>query len=102
MARYIIRRLLWAVVLLLIVSFVTFGIFYLLPTADPAVLRAGRSPNPGLIAHIRHSLGLDKPFIVQYWVYIKSVILHFNFGFSYQFEEPVKTLIFNRLPATIS
>src|SRR5947209_1196036 len=102
MVRYIIRRLLWVIVLLIIVSFVTFVIFYVFPSADPAVLRAGRSPNPALIAHIRHVLGLDKPFYVQYWDYIKAVVLHFNFGYSYQFSQPVKSLIFNRLPATIS
>ena len=67
MGRYIIRRLLWAVVVLIIVSAVTFIIFYALPSADPAVLRAGRSPNPALIAHIRHVLGLDRPIYVQYW-----------------------------------
>ena len=102
MLRYIIRRLLWVIVLLIIVSFVTFGIFYLLPSGDPAVLRAGRSPNPQLIAEIRHSLGLDKPFIVQYWLYMKAVVLHFNLGYSYQFSTSVRGLIFNRLPATIS
>jgi len=102
MVRYIIRRLLWVIVLLIVVSFVTFVIFYLLPSADPAVLRAGRAPNPALIQHIRHVLGLDKPFYVQYWRYIKGVIFHFNFGTSYQFSQPVKKLIFNRLPATIS
>jgi peptide/nickel transport system permease protein len=102
MARYIIRRLLWAIVLLLIVSAVTFVIFYLLPSADPAALRAGKSPNPALIAHIRHTLGLDRPVYTQYWLYIKGIVLHFNFGYSYQFSVPVKTLIFNRLPATIS
>ena len=42
MVRYIIRRLLWVIVLLIIISFVTFGIFYLLPSANPAALRAGR------------------------------------------------------------
>jgi peptide/nickel transport system permease protein len=102
MIRYIIRRLLWVIVLLLVVSFVTFVIFYLFPSADPAVLRAGKSPNVALIKQIRHTLGLDKPFYVQYWRYIKNVILHFNFGYSYQFGQPVKSLIFNRLPATIS
>jgi peptide/nickel transport system permease protein len=101
MGRYIIRRLLWAIVLLLIVSAVTFVIFYLLPSADPAALRAGKSPNPALIAHIRHTLGLDRPVYTQYWLYIKGIVLHFNFGYSYQFSVPVKTLIFNRLPATI-
>ncbi len=102
MIRYIIRRLLWVIVLLLVVSFVTFVIFYLLPSANPAVLRAGRSPSPALIAHIRHSLGLDKPFYVQYWRYLKGIVLHFNFGYSYQFSQPVRTMIFQRLPATIS
>jgi peptide/nickel transport system permease protein len=46
MGRYIIRRLLWVVFLLLIVSAVTFVIFYALPSGDPAALRAGRSPTP--------------------------------------------------------
>jgi peptide/nickel transport system permease protein len=102
MGRYIIRRLLWVIVLLVIVSAVTFVIFYALPSADPAVLRAGRSPNPALIAHIRHVLGLDQPIYVQYWRYIKNIVLHFNFGYSYQFSIPVTRLIFDRLPATIS
>ncbi len=102
MGRYIIRRLLWVVLLLIVVSMVTFLIFYLLPSADPAVLRAGRSPNPQLIANIRHSLGLDKPFYVQYWLYMKAIVLHFNFGYSYQNSEAVRTEIFQRLPATIS
>jgi peptide/nickel transport system permease protein len=102
MGRYIIRRLLWVIVLLIVVSAVTFIVFYVLPSADPAVLRAGRSPNPALIASIRHSLGLDKPIYVQYWRYMKGVVLHFNFGYSYQFSQPVRTMIFQRLPATIS
>ena len=91
MVRYIIRRLLWVIVLLIVVSAVTFLIFYLLPSADPAVLRAGRSPNPALIAHIRHTLGLDKPIYVQYWRYMKGVVLHFDFGYSYQYQTSVKS-----------
>jgi peptide/nickel transport system permease protein len=102
MVRYIIRRLLWVIVLLVVVSAVTFVIFYLFPSADPAVLRAGRSPNPALIAAIRKSLGLDRPVYVQYWDYLKGIVLHFNFGYSYQFSQPVRTMIFQRLPATIS
>ena len=102
MVRYVIRRLLWVIVLLIIVSMVTFLIFYLLPSANPAVLRVGHAPNPILIAAITRRWGLDKPFYVQYWVFIKAIVLHFNLGYSYQFGQPVKTLIFNRLPATIS
>ena len=50
MARYIVRRLLWAVVLLVLVSAVVFIIFYVFPSADPAQLRAGRQANQDQIA----------------------------------------------------
>jgi peptide/nickel transport system permease protein len=90
------------VVLLLLVSFITFVIFYLFPSADPAQLRAGRQPNPQLVEQIRHQLNLDKPFYVQYWLYMKQLVLHFNFGRSYQNNIQVKQQIFDRLPATIS
>jgi peptide/nickel transport system permease protein len=99
---YIVRRTLWGLALLLIVSFLTFAIFYLFPSADPAALRAGRSATPQLIAEIRHQLGLDKAFYVQYWLYIKGIVTHFDLGFSYQNNEPVRTQIVSRLPATIS
>ncbi len=102
MIRYIIRRVLWVIVLLFVVSFVTFVIFYLFPSADPAVLRAGRQPSPQLIAAVRHQFGLDKPWYVQYVDYMKALILHFNFGYSYQNNIAVRTQIFSRLPATIS
>ena len=102
MIRYILRRLLWVIFLLFAVSFVTFVIFYLLPSADPAVLRAGRQANPGLVASIRHQLGLDQPWYVQYGRYMKNLIFHFDFGFSYQNGVPVRQLIFSRLPASIS
>ena len=62
MVRYIIRRLLWVVVLLIAVSFLTFIIFYTLPSADPAQLRAGRQPNPELVEQIRENLGLNDPW----------------------------------------
>ena len=102
MIRYILRRLLWVVFLLFAVSFITFVIFYLLPSADPAALRAGRQPNPALVAAIRHQLGLDQPWYVQYGRYMKNLIFHFDFGFSYQNGVPVRQLIFSRLPASIS
>jgi len=102
MIRYILRRLLWVVFLLFAVSFITFVIFYLLPSADPAALRAGRQPNPALVASIRHQLGLDQPWYVQYGRYMKNLIFHFDFGFSYQNGVPVRQLIFSRLPASIS
>ena len=101
MFRYIVRRVLWGIAMLIIVSAVVFLIFYVLPTADPAVLRAGRNAGTAQIAQIRHSLGLDQPIYQQYFNYMKQVFLHFNFGYSYQYNVPVRQLIFNRLPATI-
>lgn len=102
MTKYIIRRLLWVIVLLFLVSLLTFVIFYLLPSSDPALLRAGHQPNPALVAQIRHNLGLDKPWYHQYYLYMKGLVLHFDFGFSFQNNIPVRTTIFARLPATIS
>ncbi len=102
MARYIIRRLLWGVLLLIVVSALLFVLFRVLPTADPAKLRAGRTQNPKIITEIRHDLGLDKSTISQFWLYMKGIFLHFDFGFSYYSTAPVKELIQNRLPATVS
>jgi peptide/nickel transport system permease protein len=100
--RYIIRRLLWVIVLLLLVSFITFIIFYIFPSADPASLRAGKSSNPELLAKIRADLGLDQPWYTQYFEYMKNLITGFDFGFSYRNNVPVRELMFDRLPATIS
>jgi peptide/nickel transport system permease protein len=102
MLTYIIRRLLWVIVLLFLVSLITFVIIYLLPSADPALLRAGRQPNPDLVEQIRHNLGLDKPWYHQYYEYMRQLVLHFDFGHSYQNNIAVKEQIFNRLPATAS
>jgi peptide/nickel transport system permease protein len=102
MVRYIIRRVIWMFVLLALVSALTFVIFYVLPTGDPAAVRAGRLATPELIARIRHDLGLDDPLYVQYWTYMKAVVLHFDFGFSYVTGQSVRDSIVSRLPATIS
>jgi peptide/nickel transport system permease protein len=102
MTRYIIRRLLWGVLMLMAVSALTFVLFRILPTADPAKLRAGRLQSPKIIAEIRHDLGLDKSLLTQFWLYMKGIFLHFDLGYSYYSNAPVKELIFNRLPATVS
>jgi peptide/nickel transport system permease protein len=102
MRRYVVRRVLSGILLLFIVSAVAFIIFYAFPSADPAVLRAGRGANEAQIERIRESLGLDEPIFVQYWIYMKNIILHGDFGYSYQFNTPVLELIKDRLPATIS
>jgi peptide/nickel transport system permease protein len=102
MAAFVIRRLLWSALLLLIISFITYVVFVVLPSADPALLRAGRNPTPELVASIRETLGLDKPWYVQYAIYVKNLVLHFDFGYSYQNNVAVKDTLFDRLPATVS
>jgi peptide/nickel transport system permease protein len=99
---YIIRRVLWAILLLLVVSFLTFVIFDVFPSADPAALRAGRNATPALVHQIRVNLGLDKPFYTQYWIYLKGLVEHFDLGYSYYNSESVRSEIFSRLPATVS
>ena len=101
MGRYIIRRVAWGVVLLLAVIMITFVLFYLLPNVNPAVLRAGRTPSPQVIKNIAHDLGTDRPVYTQFWLYLKN-LLHGNLGFSYYSDVSVKSLLVDRLPATIS
>jgi peptide/nickel transport system permease protein len=105
LARYIVRRTLWGVALLFIVSAVIFTIFYVLPSADPAALRAGRHASPHQVDLIRHALGLDDPVFVQYLHYVRDVFTPFGkgpfyFGYSFQSGTDVRGLIFDRLPAT--
>jgi peptide/nickel transport system permease protein len=100
MIPFIIRRLLWMVVLLLVISFLTYVIFYTLPAADPAALRAGRQPSPELLKSIRETLGLDKPWYVQYGKYLDRLVFHFDFGYSFQNNISVKQQIFERLPVS--
>jgi peptide/nickel transport system permease protein len=101
MAAYIVRRLLWTVLLLLVITAITFLIFYVLPSGDPAKLRAGRSPTPETLAAIRNQLGLDRSLPVQYFDYVKKLVLHFDFGNSYTNNQSVRSLVFDRLPNTI-
>jgi len=101
MGPYIIRRLLYMIVVLLFVVAITFVIFFVMPTADPAALRAGRSPTPETLAAIREQLGLDKPLPEQFWLYLKALVLHFDFGNSFVNNVDVRSLIFDRLPNTL-
>jgi peptide/nickel transport system permease protein len=102
MTGYIVRRMLWGVLLLISVIALTFLIFYLLPSTDPAVLRAGRNARPEVIAAIRRDLGLNHSIVVQFWNYLKGVVLHLNLGYSFYYNDPVGGLIADRLPATLS
>jgi len=99
---YVARRLGWVIVLLLLVSGITFIVFYTLPTTDPAILRAGRGATPERIQEIRSALRLDEAWYAQFWHFLKQLVLHFDLGYSYQTNTPVRDQIADRLPATIS
>lgn len=101
MGTYIIRRLLWTVLLLFLISVITFVIFNILPSADPALLRAGKNPTPEGIAAIRQQLGTDRPKIDQFGSYLSDLVFHFNFGRSYINDVDVKATILDRLPNTL-
>jgi len=101
MGAYIVRRLLWTLLLLFVVSGLIFLIFYVLPSADPARLRAGRQPTVEAVEAIRDQLGLDDPLYVQYGRYMADVFLRFDFGTSFTNDADVRELIFDRLPASL-
>jgi peptide/nickel transport system permease protein len=98
MTAYIIRRLLWMVLVLFGVAAITFVIAFLVP-GDPARLYAGTNASPQAIKIIHHQLGLDRPLWTQFGDYMWRV-LHLDFGFSYRFQTPVLPAILQRFPAT--
>jgi peptide/nickel transport system permease protein len=102
LAAYILRRVLWGLVLLALVSALTFVIFYVLPSADPAQLRAGRGASPETLAQIRDSLGLDESLPAQYWTFLTNLVLHGDLGYSYFSSASVGSLLLDRLPATLA
>src|SRR5215207_9626363 len=102
MAAYITRRIAGMFLLLILVSAVTFVIFNVFPSADPATLRAGRQPSPEVIESIREDLGLDRPVIVQFGDYIWRIFAYQDFGRSYVANVEVLDRIKENLPATIS
>ena len=99
MGKYIVRRLLWMVVVLFFVSLITFLLAFAVP-GDPAKSIAGTHATPEILAKIRHNLGLDLPIYKQYGLYLWH-LLHGDMGYSYMTYLPVRTAILQRFPATV-
>lgn len=99
MAIYLVQRLFQAVLILLGVSLITFLLLYALP-ADPARQIAGRSATAQTVQNVRKQLGLDQPFIVQYWRYLAGLVQG-DLGRSYLQKTQVSVLVAARLPATL-
>jgi peptide/nickel transport system permease protein len=115
MGRYVIRRLLWTVLVVLVVTLVTFVIFYVMPPGDPAVRFAGKQPTPELIAEARRQLGLDKSLPEQYLLFLKRLAVGDSecpagitgcgwpgLGVSYDSRTAVRQEIIDRAPRTLS
>ena len=100
MFRYILKRILWLIPILLGVTFIVFTIMYLSP-GDPAISILGENAHPDAIAALRAEMGLDRPFLVQFLNYVYDVFVRFDFGRSYISNRVVLTEILSRLPNTI-
>ncbi|WP_328916366.1 MULTISPECIES: ABC transporter permease [unclassified Streptomyces] len=122
MTAYFIRRVFAAVVLLLVVSAITFAIFFLVPrlggqtTTQLATQYVGKDANPASVAAIKKNLGFDLPLYEQYWHFLKALFVgaHYNFGpdpvqchapcFGYSFKSHVEVWpqLKSRIPVTFS
>ena len=102
MIRYLVSRIAQAAVVLFCTSLATFLIFSLLPSGDPAIVRAGRRASPEILAHVRVELGLNRSLPMQYWIFLRNLVGHLNLGYSYQDDEAVRSLIASHLVPTMS
>jgi peptide/nickel transport system permease protein len=100
MYKFLARRLLATIPVLAIVAVLVFLMLRLTP-GDPAAILAGDAANTDQIARIREGLGLDRPLIVQFGIWAKS-ILSGDLGESFYFKMKVTSLIGQRLEATVS
>jgi peptide/nickel transport system permease protein len=102
MLTFIIRRLLWTVLVMFVITVVVFIIFFKTPGVDPARALAGRSPNPQTLAEIRAQLGLNRPFPIQYGIMMKKIFITRDLvSYSNQGVRVVQE-VFAATPATLS
>ena len=99
MQRYILRRLLQTVPVLLLFSVVVFAVLRMVP-GDPATAMLGLQATPGAVAQIRQEMGFDKPIIVQYGIWLGHVARG-DFGVSWSSKQPVLQLLKRRFEATL-
>ena len=100
MWKYILKRILWLIVIMLCVAVVIFVILWFVP-GDPAQIVLGTGATQADIERQREIMGLNAPFIVQLGRYLRDVFLHFDFGNSYVYGTPVINEFVARLPRTL-
>ncbi len=95
MGRFILRRSLLIILVLLLVSLIVFVVTSILPV-DTAQAILGQSATPQALTALRHQLGLDQPAIVRYFTWLGN-LLRGDFGMSLVFQEPAGPLVLNKL-----
>jgi peptide/nickel transport system permease protein len=99
MLKFVVRRLLLLVPILIGVSLLVFGWIRALP-GSPAEALLGEHATPQAVAQIRHQLGLDQPIYIQYWHYLET-LLHGNLGTSITTQRTITFELGQRFPATV-
>ena len=102
MFRYLVRRILWAILLFLIITFVTFVIFFMAPQ-DPARAQCGGDQaSAACLKLATEKLGLDKPIYVQYAKFLKTLVVDRSLGYSYATRAPLNEAIMEAARVTAS
>lgn len=101
MYKYILRRLLMMIPVLLGVLFIVFCIIEITP-GDPAQIMLGEAATPEAVASMREEMGLNDPFIVRFVNYVWGVVTRLDFGVSYNSKLPVIEEILGRFPKTVT
>ena len=100
MLKYIFKRILMMIPVLLGVLFLVFTMNEISP-GDPAAMIAGDAASVEVVEQIREELGLNKPLPVRFFNYTKNLVLHGDLGTSYKTKRPVLDEVMDRLPTTI-
>jgi peptide/nickel transport system permease protein len=102
MLTFIVRRSLWAVLVMFVITVIVFIIFFKTPGVDPARAIAGRNPSPQVLAEVRAQLGLNRPLFIQYGIMMKKIFITRDLV-SYS-DQGIKVVpeIFAAAPATLS
>jgi len=107
MLRFVVKRLLIVIPMLVAISFLTFVLIQLPPgdflTAEVAQMRInGDIVDQQQIDWLRETYGLDQPLLVQYFQWVKNIVLHGDLGFSFMWKKPVNDLIGERILMTLA
>src|SRR3977135_3725620 len=100
MLNFLAKRILQLIPTLFFVSILIFSLQHLLP-GDPAMVMAGEDRDPKVIAQTRQQYRLDRPIPIQYFYWVKGVVSG-DFGESLRIKVPVRELIAQKLPVTLS